>query len=68
LKHVLAIKANKNANGWLSHSELADVIDLYVVNLWHDGKPKGAAADISLKIEWDPNRSMGSGVLISKGL
>jgi transposase InsO family protein len=42
MKHILAIEAN-NADGWLSHTELSEAIDLYMANHWFDGKPRGGA-------------------------
>ena len=36
LKHILAIESNQG-DGWLSLHELADAIDLYNSNRWHQG-------------------------------
>jgi uncharacterized membrane protein len=42
LKHILAIEATQK-DGWLQHDTLADAIDLYMANHWHDGRPKTSA-------------------------
>jgi transposase InsO family protein len=48
LKHILTIESSCK-DGWLSHTDLAEAIDLYMANHLYDGKPKGGAIGVQAK-------------------
>jgi hypothetical protein len=55
LKHILAIEATQK-DGWLQHDALADAIDLYMANHWHDGRPKTSAVSTQSSYKPSPYR------------
>jgi transposase InsO family protein len=63
LRHILAIESNR-PEGWLPHNDLAEAIDLYMSNHWHDGKPKGGAigTQTSARNSWKQNAQSGAAI------